>query len=228
MTRLMRGASRDVARDVSLDVAESGLWEKAWWLAIATILYNLIEGAVSVWYGLSDEALALFGFGADSFIEIFSAIAIAHMIWRLRRHGSEQRDAFERTALRLTGGGLVGLSVVLAATSILAVIAQHSPESTVAGIIVSSISIVIMWWLIRAKVRIGTQLGSAPIIADAACSRACLHMSVVLLVSSTANHLLGIAFIDAIGAAVLALYAYREGMEQFAKARGITCSDGCH
>lgn len=203
-------------------------WNIAWWLALGTIIYNIIEGAVSIWYGLNDEALTLFGFGADSFIEVFSAVAIAHMIWRLRRNGSEQRDAFERTALRLTGGGLVALSVVLVSTAVLAIFSNHSPESTLPGVIISTISIGAMWWLIRVKVRVGTQLGSAPILADAACSRACLHMSVVLLISSSANHLFGIAYIDAIGAAVLAWYAYREGMEQFAKARGIACSDGCH
>jgi len=221
MTSRLRGAHASIA-------SRDDQWNLAWWLAIGTIVYNLAEGAISIWYGLSDEALALFGFGADSFIEVFSAIAIAHMIWRLRRHGSEQRDAFERTALRLTGGGLVGLSVVLAATAVLAVIAQHSPESTLPGIIISAISIGVMWWLIRAKVRVGRRLSCEPILADAACSRACLHMSVVLLISSTANQMLGIGYIDAIGAAVLAWYAYREGMEQFAKARGIACSDGCH
>lgn len=222
----------DVATQVADDVhashhAGSSDWNLAWWLAIGTIIYNIIEGAVSIWYGLNDEALTLFGFGADSFIEVFSAVAIAHMIVRLRQHGSEQRDAFERTALRLTGVGLVGLAVVLVATSILAIISQHKPQGTVPGVIISSISIAAMWWLIRQKVRVGTRLGSAPILADAACSRACLHMSVVLLVSSAAYHLLGIGYIDAAGAAVLAWYAYREGREAFAKARGMTCSDGC-
>jgi hypothetical protein len=37
-------------------------WRHAFWLALFTILYNLIEGVVSVYFGIRDEALTLFGF----------------------------------------------------------------------------------------------------------------------------------------------------------------------
>ena len=40
------------------------------WLAGFTIAYNLLEGLVSVYFGAQDEALTLFGFGVDSFIEV--------------------------------------------------------------------------------------------------------------------------------------------------------------
>jgi hypothetical protein len=46
------------------------LFRMAQWLAIATIVYNILEGLVSVYFGFEDESLALFGFGIDSFIEV--------------------------------------------------------------------------------------------------------------------------------------------------------------
>ncbi|MBU3741595.1 MAG: hypothetical protein FGM24_04845 [Candidatus Kapabacteria bacterium] len=210
------------------DVDTSSLWRSAWFVSLLTIVYNVAEGVVSIWMGLDDETLALFGFGADSIIEVVSAIGVAHMVLRLQRHGSERRDVFERTALRVTGWSFYALTATLAATAVMSIATGHRPETTIAGIVISSISIAFMWALIRAKVRIGTALASAPIIADANCSRVCLRMSVVLLASSAIYALIGLAWIDALGALGLAWYALQEGRECFDKARGVECSDGCH
>jgi hypothetical protein len=40
----------------------------ALYLAIFTIVYNFIEGIVATYFGASDDSIALFGFGVDSFI----------------------------------------------------------------------------------------------------------------------------------------------------------------
>ena len=47
-----------------------GLYKKASLLAQITIFYNLIEGIVSIFTGVADETLSLFGFGIDSFVEV--------------------------------------------------------------------------------------------------------------------------------------------------------------
>jgi hypothetical protein len=210
-----------------ITLGEPRKWTFALWLAAATIGYNLIEGVVSLWFGLQDETLALFGFGADSFIEVISAIGVAHMIIRLRRHGDTDRDAFERTALRVTGWAFYGLTFVLAFTAVTAIVTGHQPETTIPGVVISLISIGFMWALIRAKVNVGTELKCDPIIADANCSRVCLRMSIVLLASSVIYHFTGLGFVDAIGALALAWYSFSEGKECFEKARGIACEDDC-
>jgi hypothetical protein len=64
---------------------ESGtLYRRASYLAFFTITYNLVEGAVSVWFVAADETLALFGFGVDSFIEVISAVGVWHMLRRIQ------------------------------------------------------------------------------------------------------------------------------------------------
>ena len=213
-----------------LALNEQRTWSWAWWLAIGTIGYNAVEGYISMWFGLEDEALSLFGFGADSFIEVISAIGIAHMVLRLRRHGSDSRDDFERTALRVTGTAFYALTVILAATAVLVMISGHAPETTIPGVIISLISIGFMWALIRAKVRVGTELNSAPIIADANCSKVCLRMSIILLAASAIYELTGLGFVDAIGALGLAWYSFSEGRECFEKASkqgAAVCDDDC-
>ena len=59
-------------------------YQYALWLAFFTILYNTLEGLVSVYLGVQDEALTLFGFGIDSFIEVISGIGIMAMVLRIR------------------------------------------------------------------------------------------------------------------------------------------------
>jgi len=68
-------------------------------LAILTVVYNVIEGIISVYFGLNDETLALFGFGMDSFVEVISGIGIWHMVLRIQKKGEEHKDLFEKRAL---------------------------------------------------------------------------------------------------------------------------------
>jgi hypothetical protein len=59
-------------------------WSYALWLAVFTISYNLAEGFISIFFGISNETLVLFGFGVDSFIEVMSGVGILAMVLRLR------------------------------------------------------------------------------------------------------------------------------------------------
>ena len=84
--------------------ARARLYARATHLALFTIGYNLIEGLVSVFFGLEDGTVALFGFGLDSFVEVISGVGIWHMMRRLRASADgEGADEFEKTALRVTG-----------------------------------------------------------------------------------------------------------------------------
>ena len=86
-----------------------------------------------------------------------------------------------------------------------------------------------MWLLIHYKVKVGSELQSQAILADAACTRTCLYLSVVLLLASAGFELTGIGGLDAAGAVVIAGFALREGREAFEKARGGVCTcSGCH
>jgi divalent metal cation (Fe/Co/Zn/Cd) transporter len=203
------------------------LYIRAIYLVLFTIFYNLVEGGVSVWLGAADETLALFGFGVDSFIEVISAIGVWHMLHRIKANGGEARDEFEQRALRITGAAFCVLSVGLVLTAGINLYGQHKPETTLWGIVVSLLSISFMWYLIHQKTKVGNALNSPAILADAACSRACVYLSVVLMISSVGYELTGIGSLDAIGAMLIAWLTFKEGREAFGKARGMDCSCGC-
>jgi len=203
---------------------EIKLYNVAFGLAIFTIAYNILEGLVSIWFGIKDEALTLFGFGADSFIEVMSGIGIAMMILRIRQNAQSQKSEFEIKALKITGIAFYLLSTGLLAGVIVNLINNQKPTTTLAGVIVSLISIVVMVWLMNAKKKIGKQLKSEAIIADANCTRVCVYMSIVLLASSLIYELTGFAYADAIGTAGLIYFSVTEGKEAFEKAKGKECS----
>lgn len=201
------------------------LWASA--LALITIFYNIGEGLVSVVFGLEDESFALFGFGLDSFVEVASGIGIWHMIRRIRQKEGEAVDHFEKTALKITGGGFYILTVGLSITAAVNLYQGHKPETTFWGIVISLISIATMWLLIRYKVKVGKALNSQAILSDAACTRACLQLSVVLLVSSVGYTFTGIGGFDSIGTFVIAGLCFREGREAFEKAKAGNFACAC-
>src|ERR1041384_8466850 len=96
----------------------SRYWSYALWLALFTIFYNLAEGLVSIFFGVSDETLTLFGFGVDSFIEVMSGVGILAMVLRIRQNPETPRSHFEKTALRVTGTSFYLLSLGLSVTAI--------------------------------------------------------------------------------------------------------------
>jgi divalent metal cation (Fe/Co/Zn/Cd) transporter len=204
------------------------LYVRATWLALFTIIYNIGEGLLSVWLGASDETLALFGFGVDSFIEVISAVGVWHMLRRIRANDNKTLDAFEQRALRITGSAFYLLTVGLIASAGINLYTQHRPETTYWGIVISLGSISFMWYLITQKIKVGRALNSPAILADAACSKACLYLSLALLLSSLGYELTGIGSLDAIGALVIAWFSWREGKEALAKASGLACGcSGC-
>jgi divalent metal cation (Fe/Co/Zn/Cd) transporter len=200
------------------------LYRTATLLALITIFYNIIEGVVSIWFGAEDETISLLGFGLDSFVEVISGIGIWHMIRRIGRGELAERDSFEKSALRITGSAFYLLAGGLAVSAVISALRGHHPTTTRWGIIVAVVSIASMWLLIHHKVKVGKALNSPAILADAACSRACLLLSLVLLAASAGYALTGIGWLDAAGTLLIALLAAREGREALQKARGLACS----
>ena len=207
----------------------TSLYRRAQHLAVFTILYNIVEGVVSTAMGYSDETLALFGFGVDSFIESISGAGVYVMIRRIadsaERLSTSEQTEFEKQALRITGWSFYGLSLMLAVTVLINLVEHKAPESTFWGVVISAVSIVVMSALVLAKRTVGRELKSAPILADANCTLVCIYMSIAVLISSAVYELTAFAYADAIGALAIIWFSVSEGRECFAKAKGHQC--GC-
>ncbi|HJV77044.1 MAG TPA: cation transporter [Paludibacter sp.] len=207
---------------------EQKLYNLAYRLSLFTIFYNVIEGVISMFMGYEDETLTLFGFGVDSFIEVMSGMGIAVMILRIRRNPGSPKSNFEIRALKITGTAFYLLSAGLLVGIISNIVNHHKPTTTLWGVIISLVSIAVMVWLMNAKKKVGRELNSEAIVADSNCTKVCVYMSFVLLVSSLIYEFTGFAYADVIGTAGLIYFSIAEGKEAFDKAKGKECAcDKC-
>lgn len=199
-------------------------------LSLITIFYNIFEGLISIYFGAGDETLALLGFGVDSFVEVISGIGIAHMIFRMKYSKVQARDSFEKTALKVTGTAFYLLTAGLIAGSIVNILYNVKPETTLPGIIIGVISILTMYWLMKSKLKVGKELNSDAIIADANCTKTCFYLSFILLISSSLYQLFSISYFDILGSLGIAYFAFKEGKEAFEKVKSgnLMCDCGEH
>ena len=71
---------------MQLTLTETKLYNRALGFATFIVCYNIIEGIVAMFFGYYDESLTLFGFGADSFIEVASNLGVIYMIRRIKQN----------------------------------------------------------------------------------------------------------------------------------------------
>lgn len=200
---------------------------RARWLAVATMAYNALEGVVSMGFGVSEGSMALLGFGLDSWVEVGSAGVVYWKLTRAPGCATTARER-ERVATRWIGRLFLALAVATAAGALLQILSGAHPESTLPGVVISLLSLSFMVFLWRAKLAAATALDSRALEMDAACSRACLQLSGVLLAGSAIYALVpALWWADAAAALALSALIGREGWEAVQSANQKEFSGGC-
>lgn len=175
-------------------------------LAWFTIVYNLAEAVAAVGSGIAASSLALVGFGIDSSIEVFAAVVV---LWRL---GGSDEDREER-ALKLIAISFFLLGAYVAVEAVRDLVADNDPDTSAVGIGIAVTSLVVMPLLARAKRLTGEALGNRTVTADAAETRLCTYLSVILLVGLLLDATVGWWWADPIAALGIAALAIKEGRE---------------
>ena len=191
------------------------------WLEYFTIVWNLLEGVVSIGAGILAGSVALVGFGFDSFIESASGGAL---LWRLHLDRPERREQAERMALKLVGVSFLLLAAYVALDGIKSLIKREAPEATYLGIGIAALSLFVMPVLARAKRSIATQIHSHALEADARQTDICTYLSVILLGGLLLNAIFGWWWADPLAALAMIPIVVKEGIGAL---RGEGCGD-CH
>lgn len=92
------------------------------------------------------------------------------------------------------------------------------------GIILAAVSLIVMPLLCRAKRRVGNQLGSAAMKADARQTEFCTYLSAILLGGLLLNTTLGFWWADPVSALIMVPIIGKEGFEGL---QGKAC-ETCH
>ena len=169
-------------------------------LEYATVAWNLLEVGFTVAAGLAARSLALVAFGLDSLVEVFASLVVIAHTRRAQRWASK---------LIAASFGVIGAWLV--AGALVALAAQHRPSQSPSGIAFMALTVLVMFGLARAKRRVGTALGSGPVVANSKMTflDGCVAAGVCLAL--LVDLLLGWWWCDAVIAGAVGLVALREG-----------------
>lgn len=180
-------------------------------LAWITIVWNVAEAIIAVAAGAAASSTALVGFGIDAAIEVASASVV---VWQFSRElrGGYDEDR-ERLALRLIAITFFLLAAYVSLEAVRDLFGSADAEHSTVGIILASVSVVVMPVLAIAKRRTADRLGSPTLRADSRETLLCSWLSVALLGGLVLNSWLGWWWADPVAALVIAGFAVSEGVE---------------
>lgn len=110
--------------------------------------------------GAAAGSIALIGFGLDSLVEMGSGLVI---LWQFRHPVPESR---ERLALRLIGVSFFTLAAYVSVESIRNLVGGGEPAPSPVGIVLATLSLLVMPVLSWAQRRTGRALNSGSVVAD--------------------------------------------------------------
>lgn len=204
------------------DASRQAVAQRGKRLEYFTIAWNTLEGLVALIAGAFAGSISLVGFGIDSFVEVTSG---ATLLWRMSVDANvPKREQNERRSVRIVGVCFLALAVYIAYEAVSDLIGRKAPERSVPGIVLACVSLVVMPILSRAKKRVGKELGSAAMRADARQTDFCMYLSAILLVGLLLNAAVGWWWADPVAGLVMVPLIAKEGIEGV---KGEVCCDGC-
>jgi divalent metal cation (Fe/Co/Zn/Cd) transporter len=204
---------------MTVRTARAGQVRTAIWLEVFTVLWMVVEAAVSIGAGLTAGSALLIAFGLDSVIELVSGTTL---LWRLAleaRGGDEELvERAERRAARIVAVLLVLLCIYVLVTAIYGLVTRAQPETAIAGIAISSAAVIVMPLLGIAKRRLASDLDSSALRGDAASSFTCAAMAGAVLAGVALNALFHWWWVEPAASLLFLFWLARETREAFDEA----------
>ena len=210
----LRTPARDLDRPQAL--------RRARLLNRVTIGWNVVEAVVALAAGVAAGSLGLIAFGLDSCVEVSGALVLAWRLAREERTGCSQPD--DRKATRALAVCFFALAGWVSVNAALDLTGGHEAQVSVVGIVVTSLSLLTMPVLARAKRRLAPVLGSRAQEREASQTRLCAVLSAVVLGGLLLNATLGWWWADPAAALVVAALAVVEGLRSW---RADSLADTC-
>ncbi|MGD0751331.1 MAG: cation transporter [Anaerolineales bacterium] len=188
-------------------------------IEVITILWMVIEMAVSIGAGIAAKSVLLTAFGLDSLIELVSG---SILLWRLsvESRGGNLKSV-ERSERRATWVVAVTLGLLCAyvlISSVFGLLTHAKPESSFIGIVISAAALLIMPFLAVSKRRISKRINSVALAGDAANSITCATMAGIVLLGLVLHTLFGFWWAEYIAALGFLVWLIKETLEVFEEA----------
>lgn len=189
------------------------LYKKALHLEYFTVAYNILEAIASIIAGGIANSIALVGFGMDSIVESLSGFVL---IWRLKKHGTispEEEEKIERRASRFVGFTFIILGGYVLYESVMKIVNREAADTSIAGIIIAILSLIIMPVLAYRKYRIGKTLKLSSLVADSKETLVCSFLSAALLAGLLVQYFFNVYLADPAVGLIIVVFLFREGYE---------------
>jgi divalent metal cation (Fe/Co/Zn/Cd) transporter len=190
-------------------------------LEVAVILYNVLEGAVSIIAGVLAGSVALIGFGLDSAIEVSASIAVLTHLWVNR---DDEALDWERRVAMFVGVTLLVLAAYVGGQAVYDLATSSEPEESYLGIGIAALSLIVMPFVSRKEHSLSHEIGSRSLEAESRETLMCTYLSAALLLGLGANALFGWWWADPIAALVIVGFLVKEGWEALTR-RELCCVD---
>ena len=185
-------------------------------IEVISIIWMIIEMAVSIGAGIAAGSILLTAFGIDSLIELVSG---GILLWRLRVEslgGDVDRiERAEHRAAWIVAITLGLLCVYVLVSAVYGLIIHSKPENTLLGIGISAAAVVIMPYLAGIKRRVSSRIHSDALAGDAVNSITCAAMAGTVLIGLALNALFGWWWIEYVAALLFLVWLARETWEAF-------------
>ncbi len=185
-----------------------------------TVIWMVIEAAISIGAGILAGSALLVAFGLDSVIELVSG---GILLWRLlaeaREGDTERVERAEHLATWVVAILLTLLCLYVLITSLYGLLTRSKPDSSLIGILISITAVIVMPWLGITKRRIAKRIDSGALRGDAASSFTCGYMAATVLVGLVLNAILLWWWAEYIAAFVFLFWLVQETREAFEEAR---------
>jgi hypothetical protein len=193
-----------------------------------SIVYNAIEGGVSIGLGADVGSRALIVFGIQSLVEVLSAALVIYRFRRQLNDDSSLNLSLEKRATLGIGLLFIVLTIGTWVASAIALATHTQPDSSTPSLVVSASTLVLMIFVWLPKPWIAAELNSSVMRGEAACSLACIYLTIVLFIGSLVYKLWhGGWWIDSAIAILLGFFFLHDGWEMISWARDKDFNGGC-
>ena len=189
------------------------------WLAWASLLWMCAEGALGLWQGFVAGSISLTGWALGSAVEGLASVLV---VWRFTGSRTLSETA-ERQAQRGVAISFWLIAPYIAFESVRNLLTAARPETTVIGIILTAVALLLMPVLGWLKQTLGARLDSRATTGEGMQNYLCAAQSAAVLLTLAAIAVSpGAWWLDPVAGLVIAGFAVWEGFEAW---RGQGC--GC-
>ena len=180
-------------------------------LSYFTVAWNGIAGAAALVAAVLASSPALAAFALNALLDSSASVVL---VWRFRteRRSPEAAERLERRAHGSIAAAMVLVGAYVAVEALRALIGGSHADESAFGIALAALSIAILPWLGRMKLRVAAALGSGALRGDGILTLAAAALAAITLAALLVNSTLGWWWADPAAALVIGAALAAEGI----------------